>query len=72
MAHKIVITIEPGGRMTSEVTGAPGRKCEEVSKWLDQIGRVVEHKPTAEAHAHVSVGATSRSTAKQGGRNGHR
>jgi hypothetical protein len=70
MAHKITIVIEPGGKMTSTVEGAPGRKCEEVSTWLDSLGRVVEHKPTAEAHAHVSTGTSLRSTAKQGGRNG--
>ena len=72
MGHKITIVIEPGGNMTSTVEGAPGRKCEEVSRWLDHLGRVVEHKPTAEAHAHVSVGAHTsiRSTSHSGGRNG--
>jgi hypothetical protein len=70
MGHKITIVIEPGGKMSSTVEGAPGRKCEEVSQWLDLLGRVVEHRPTVEAHAHVSTGTSTRSTAKQGGRNG--
>jgi hypothetical protein len=52
--HKITITIEPGGKMTSTVEGAPGKTCESVSQWLDRLGRVVKHKPTAEACQRVT------------------
>jgi hypothetical protein len=53
--HKIIIEIKPGGDMTSEVENAPGKKCESVSRWLDRLGRVVSHRPTAEASQRASL-----------------
>jgi hypothetical protein len=70
MGHRIIIEVGPGGTMTSTVEGAPGHTCEDVSRWLDQLGRVVRHDPTDEARLQVVQDA--RLHDGRGGRHGER
>jgi hypothetical protein len=44
MKHTIEITIEPGGKSTAEVFGVEGDACEMLSKWIDSLGEVIEHR----------------------------
>lgn len=54
MRHRVIITVEPGGKLTSTVEGIPGPSCGSVSAWLDSLGRIVQHNDTPEACEHVS------------------
>jgi hypothetical protein len=54
MRHRVVITVEPGGRLTSKVEGIPGPSCGSVSSWLDSLGKIIQHEDTAEAYEHVN------------------
>jgi hypothetical protein len=47
--HEIEIIIEPGGIVKSEVHGILGNGCETECKWLDNLGKLVEHKKTADS-----------------------
>jgi hypothetical protein len=47
--HVIEIEIEPGGIITSEVFGIVGSGCEEASKWIDRLGKLLDHKKTADS-----------------------
>ena len=53
MPHRIIITVKPGGTMTSRVEGIHG-PCGEQTKFLDNIGKIIEHKDTPEAFEYVS------------------
>lgn len=68
--HRIIIEVQPGGAMTTTVEGAPGRTCEDVSRWLDRLGRVTEHRPTADARLEARAGAGA--TTRHGGGHGQR
>lgn len=48
MRHRIVITVEKGGKVTSRVEGIPGPACGAVSKWLDNLGTVAHVESTPE------------------------
>ena len=47
--HTIDIEIELGGTITSEVHGILGSGCETECKWIDSLGKLVEHKKTRDA-----------------------
>jgi hypothetical protein len=54
MRHRVIITVKPGGTITSKVEGIPGPACGSVSSWLDNLGKIVAHEDTPEAFEHVS------------------
>ena len=54
MAHKVIITVKPGGNITSRVEGISGPSCGEKTRWLDNLGIIVKHEDTPEAFEHVS------------------
>jgi hypothetical protein len=45
-AHTIIIEIAPDGKVTGEVKGVTGKQCGSLTKWLDEIGEVLEDKHT--------------------------
>jgi len=47
--HEIEIEIDLGGIIKSEVHGILGTGCELECKWLDSLGKLVEHRKTADA-----------------------
>ncbi len=53
-AHRVVMTIKPGGEVTTTVEGISGAACEAATKWLDGLGEVTEHKRTPDYYAHTS------------------
>jgi len=46
--HSIEIEIAPDGTMESTVDGVAGPNCHELTLWLEQLGTVVEDRPTDE------------------------
>lgn len=46
--HTIKVTITPDGKVTSEVNGIKGTTCEGAADFLNQLGAVVEDRPTGE------------------------
>lgn len=70
MGHTVIIEVAPGGAMTSTVEGAPGRTCEDVSRWLDHLGRVTRHESTDEAR--LGAREDARLHQGRGGRHGGR
>jgi hypothetical protein len=49
--YEIEIVIAKGtGEFTSTVTGVCGPGCEELTRWLDDLGEITEHEPTADAN----------------------
>jgi hypothetical protein len=45
-AHTIEITITPEGEVKSTVKGVKGVACHEISKWLDDLGKVTHDSKT--------------------------
>jgi hypothetical protein len=67
VAHEIEVEIRPDGSIAFGVKGVPGRKCRDISKFLDELGLVVASDNTSEYfqeevhdsapdHAHVRIG----------------
>jgi hypothetical protein len=67
MAHEIDIQIRPDGSFSFEVKGVKGRKCQDISKFLEELGQTLSTETTSEfyqeeveevtpAHEHVHVG----------------
>lgn len=46
--HEIEIEIDEEGGIKATVKGVDGPDCSRLSKWLDQLGRVVVDQPTAD------------------------
>ncbi len=44
--HTIEVEIELGGVIQSEVHGLLGSGCEVECKWIDDLGKLVEHRKT--------------------------
>ena len=44
--HEIEIEIGLDGKISSTVKGIEGASCSEISKWLDQLGEVIEDRKT--------------------------
>ncbi len=47
--HTIEIVIDENGIITSEVHGILGSGCDTECKWLDELGKVLEHRKTKDA-----------------------
>jgi len=58
MGHQLILTIKPDGSMTSEVKGVSGPKCTDITKFLDQLGNVVEDKHTEDYYKQDGQGVT--------------
>lgn len=61
--HTIEIEIEPGGTVKSEVHGILGSGCEDECRWLDQLGKILEHKKTSDAGKTKKVALVKKVTA---------
>lgn len=48
MKHVINITIDEEANLHSEVEGVAGPACEGLTKWLERLGKVLEHRKTAD------------------------
>ena len=46
MAHEIEIEIDADGKVTGTVLGVSGSACTDISKFLDELGEVVEDRHT--------------------------
>lgn len=46
--HEIVIVITPDGKIESTVNGVDGPSCAELTKWLEELGAVVEDNATGD------------------------
>ncbi len=44
--HVIEITITPEGKIIGEVKGVAGPACAPLSQWLDELGQVLDDRPT--------------------------
>ena len=44
--HIIEIVIDDQGKLTSEVVGIEGQECTNLTKWLDELGKVEVDKHT--------------------------
>ena len=53
----IEITIDEEGQTTGEVKGIQGPSCSDISKFLDELGEVVEDRPTPDYYRQARVGA---------------
>lgn len=68
MAEEIVITFEPDSKVTVEIKGVKGKGCKPISEAVSAaIGRIVEHKDTAEMYQCEPV-TTAGTKLKAGGR----
>ena len=67
MAHEIDIQIRPDGSFSFEVKGVKGRKCQDITKFLEELGQTLSTQNTSEfyqeevqeivpEHEHVRVG----------------
>lgn len=67
MGHEIDIEIKPDGTFSFGVKGVKGRSCKEVTKFLEELGGLVNQETTSEyyqeevqetagTHEHVKVG----------------
>ncbi len=67
MAHEIDIQIRPDGTLFFEVKGVKGRKCQDITKFLEELGQTLSTQNTSEfyqeevqeivpEHEHVRVG----------------
>jgi hypothetical protein len=63
--HTIDIEISPQGEVRSTVQGIKGAACGDISKFLDELGNVVEDQATAELYEQPT--ATSSYTTVGGG-----
>jgi len=52
----IEITIDEEGQTTGEVKGVQGPSCSDISKFLDELGEVVEDRPTPDYYRQAHVG----------------
>ncbi len=48
--HTIEIEITPQGEVKATVQGVKGAACTDISKFLDELGEVVEDQATAEMY----------------------
>lgn len=59
--HEIDIIIEPGGTIKSTISGIQGPSCEQIGQWIQNLGKVTEHKMTNDAtkvrHARIQQSA---------------
>jgi len=46
--HVIEIVIDELGKLTSEVMGIEGKECTDLTKWLDELGKVEVDKHTSD------------------------
>lgn len=53
MGHTIDVTITEDGEVKATVQGVAGPACEDLSRFLDQLGKVVEDKPTPDFYQAV-------------------
>jgi hypothetical protein len=64
MAYEIDIDIKPDGTFSFGVKGVKGKKCQEITKFLEELGQTlsteatsemyqVEEQAAAEEHVHV-------------------
>lgn len=58
MTHQIIIEIKSDGAVTGEVKGAAGPKCTQLSKWLDELGKVVEDRKSSDYYKSDGQGVT--------------
>jgi len=67
MAHEIDIQIRPDGTLSFEVKGVKGRKCQDLTKFLEELGQTLSTQNTSEfyqeevqevvpEHEHIRVG----------------
>jgi len=47
-AHTIILDIQVDGKVKGEVKGVAGKSCAPLSKWLDELGTVLEDGETAD------------------------
>jgi hypothetical protein len=60
-AHTIEITIMPNGEVKSTVKGVKGTACHEISKWLDDLGKVTHDSKTPDFYQGLQqVGTVSK------------
>ncbi len=45
-AHTLIVEILPDGSIKSTVKGVKGKKCTELSAWIDKLGEVVVDRHT--------------------------
>jgi hypothetical protein len=48
MSKNVKVTIRKDGTMEYNVSGVKGKGCKDLTKFLDQMGQVLESKNTAE------------------------
>jgi len=49
-SHDLVITVKKDGSIEYTVKGMKGRGCRDVTKFLDELGKVTATKDTSEAY----------------------
>jgi len=54
MKHRVIITVAPGGKVSSRVEGISGPQCGEVTKFLDSLGQVTHTEDTPEAYLYTN------------------
>ncbi len=59
-AHTIEIEIGPDGEIKSTVKGIKGAHCHEISKWLDDLGKVTSDSKTPDFYQAIVQTNTAR------------
>ena len=54
--HTIVLETDDDGNLIATVEGIAGPACGDASKWLNDLGRVIEDRHTADYYADQSTG----------------
>ena len=61
LPHTIEIVITPEGEVKSTVKGVKGTACHEISKWLDDLGKVTHDSKTPDYYQGIQqVGTVKR------------
>jgi len=55
--HSIKITLNKDGTMDSVVEGVQGPSCDQLTKWLEDLGTVEHVEPTADYFQATDLGA---------------
>lgn len=64
--HTVIITVAPGGAVTSKIEGISGPKCEGIARILSGLGQIVHTEDTHEMYLHETTEVSNDETVETG------